>query len=442
MLALAAAIAAGQDDLGTEIAQQLHETAPQADASYEIANNLWMLIATSLVFIMHLGFACLETGLTRAKNTVNILFKNVTIVGIGILTYALVGFSLMYPGEEYAGAWFGFGGLGISPPDDYNPMTYADGNYTYWADFLFQGMFAATAATIVSGAVAERIKLGPFLIFSAIYVALIYPVIGMWHWGGGWLAERGFHDFAGSTIVHSVGGWGALAGVLVLGPRIGKYVKGGDGKTVVRPIMGHSMPLAAIGVFLLWFGWFGFNGGSVLSADPEAVSYVLVTTTLAAAAGIFGAMFTSWIVQKEPDLSMVLNGILAGLVGITAGADVVGIADAVLIGAVAGTLVVLAVVGLDRARVDDPVGAISVHLICGIWGTLAVGIFADGKSLLTQLIGVGAVGLVCMSSALLIFVVLKYTVGIRVSRTDELRGLDLSEHGMEAYTGFQIFTVQ
>ncbi|MEZ6163997.1 MAG: ammonium transporter [Phycisphaerales bacterium] len=409
---------------------------------YEIANNLWLLIATALVFIMHLGFACLETGLTRAKNTVNILFKNVATVEIGILTYALLGFNLMYPGEDFAGAWFGFGGFGISPPDGYNPATYADGAYTYWTEFLFQGMFAATAATIVSGAVAERIKLAPFLIFSTIYVALIYPAIGMWHWGGGWLAERGFHDFAGSTIVHGVGGWGALAGVIVLGPRIGKYVKGGDGKTVVRPIMGHSMPLAAIGVFLLWFGWFGFNGGSVLSADPEKVSYVLVTTTLAAAAGIFGAMLTSWVVQKEPDLSMVLNGILAGLVGITAGADVVGIADSVIIGGLAGGLVVLAVVGLDRARIDDPVGAISVHLICGVWGTLAVGLFAEGKSFGTQLLGVSTVGAACFPAALIIFAVLKHTVGIRVSRTDELRGLDLSEHGMEAYTGFQIFTVQ
>ncbi len=440
-IALLATQTLGQEELATQIIQSTPDAVSEV-GTYEIANNLWLLIATALVFIMHLGFACLETGLTRAKNTVNILFKNVAIVGIGILTYALVGFKLMYPGENFAGAWFGFGGFGISPPDGYNPATYADGAYTYWTEFLFQGMFAATAATIVSGAVAERVKLGPFLAFSAIYVALVYPIVGMWHWGGGWLGAEGFHDFAGSTIVHSVGGWGALAGVIVLGPRIGKYVKGGDGKTVVRPYMGHSMPLAAIGVFLLWFGWFGFNGGSVLSADPEKVSYALVTTTLAAAAGIFGAMFTSWIVQKEPDLSMILNGILAGLVGITAGADVVGVMDAVIIGAVAGMIVVLAVVGLDRARIDDPVGAISVHLVCGVWGTLAVGIFVADKSLLTQLKGVAAVGAACLPAALVIFAALKYTVGIRVSRTDELRGLDISEHGMEAYTGFQIFTVQ
>ena len=431
-----ASSAIAQDQVSPDVIEQ------PLNQGYDIANNLWLIIATALVFLMHLGFACLETGLTRAKNTVNILFKNVAIVGIGILTYAFVGFNLMYPGEDFAGAWFGFGGFGIAPPDNYDPLRYADGAYTYWAEFLFQGMFAATAATIVSGAVAERIKLGPFLVFSAIYVALIYPIVGMWHWGGGWLTNHGFHDFAGSTIVHSVGGWGALAGVIVLGPRIGKYVKGGDGKTIVRPYMGHSMPLAAIGVFLLWFGWFGFNGGSVLSADPESISYALVTTTLAAAAGIFGAMFTSWIVQKEPDLSMILNGILAGLVGITAGADVVGVMDSVIIGAVAGMIVVLSVVALDRIRIDDPVGAISVHLVCGIWGTLAVGIFVAEKSLVSQLIGVGVVGGVCLPSALVLFLVLKYSVGIRVSRTDELRGLDISEHGMEAYTGFQIFTVQ
>ncbi len=441
-IALLATQVIGQEGVTAEDAAILSPATPIEVGAYEIANNLWLIIATALVFIMHLGFACLETGLTRAKNTVNILFKNVAIVGIGILTYAMIGFSLMYPGEDHAGAWFGFGGLGIAPPEDYNPATYADGAYTYWTEFLFQGMFAATAATIVSGAVAERIKLGPFLAFSAVYVAIVYPIVGMWHWGGGWLAAEGFHDFAGSTIVHSVGGWGALAGVLVLGPRIGKYVKGGDGKTVVRPYMGHSMPLAAIGVFLLWFGWFGFNGGSVLSADPESISYVLVTTTLAAAAGIFGAMFTSWVVQKEPDLSMILNGILAGLVGITAGADVVGVMDAVLIGLIAGVLVVLSVVALDRARVDDPVGAISVHLVCGIWGTLAVGVFAAEKSFATQLLGVGVIGAACFTMALLIFATLRYTVGIRVSRTDELRGLDISEHGMEAYTGFQIFTVQ
>ena len=311
----------------------------------------------------------------------------------------------------------------------YNPA------YTYWTDFIFQAMFAATAATIVSGAVAERVKLTSFLLFSTVYVALIYPMVGMWHWGGGWLAERGFHDFAGSTIVHSVGGWAALAGVLVIGPRMGKYV--GD---TVRPIMGHNLPMASIGAFLLWFGWFGFNGGSVLSADPEATSLVFVTTTLGAAAGIMTAMATSWIMQSEPDLSMVLNGALAGLVGITASADCITPTEAVIIGGVAGVLVFFSVVGFDRARIDDPVGAISVHLVCGIWGTLAVGIFGEGKDMFAQAIGVVATGAFCFPIAFALFTALKATIGVRVDQREELRGLDLEEHAQEAYAGFQFFT--
>jgi Amt family ammonium transporter len=309
--------------------------------------------------------------------------------------------------------------------------------YTYWTDFMFQGMFAATAATIVSGAVAERIKLSSFLLFSTVYVALVYPFVGSWKWGGGWLNEMGFHDFAGSTLVHSVGGWGALAGVILLGPRLGKYVNG-----AVKPIMGHNMPLVTIGAFLLWLGWFGFNGGSVLSADPGAVSYVLTTTSLAAAAGIVGAMLTSWVVQKKPDLSMVLNGCLAGLVGITAGADVVSVSAAILIGLIAGVLVVFSVLMFDKFKLDDPVGELSVHLVCGIWGTLAAGIWGAGKSFVTQLIGVGAYGAVCFAAALVLFLALKVTLGLRVSEEEELKGLDIGEHGMEAYSGFQIFTSQ
>jgi Amt family ammonium transporter len=300
-------------------------------------------------------------------------------------------------------------------------------------------MFAATAATIVSGAVAERVKLNSFLIFSVIYVMLVYPVVGSWGWGGGWLNDLtpAFHDFAGSTFVHSVGGWAALAGVIFLGPRLGKYVNGQS-----KPIMGHNMPLAAIGVFLLWLGWFGFNGGSVLSADPVGVSYVFVTTTLAAAAGIVAAMLTSWWVQKKPDLSMVLNGCLAGLVGITAGADVVSLQAAIIIGLVSGILVVLAVLMFDALKLDDPVGALSVHLVCGVWGTLAVGLFSPDFSFKNQLIGVAAAGALCFVAASVIFAVLRCTVKIRVSEHEELRGLDLGEHGMEAYSGFQIFSTQ
>ncbi len=401
-------------------------------------NNTWMLVATFLVFIMHLGFATLEAGLTRPKNTVNILFKNTAIVAIGILTYALDGFNLMYPGEFFFGKVLGFAGFGLATDDAGITSAYNAG-YTYWTDFMFQGMFAATAATIVSGAVAERVKLHSFLIFTAIYVAIIYPIVGSWKWGAGWLDDLNFYDFAGSTIVHSVGGWGALAGVLLLGPRIGKYVNGS-----VKPIMGHNLPMATIGVFLLWLGWFGFNGGSVLSADPGPVSFVFVTTTLAAAAGIMGAMMTSWTVQKKPDLSMVLNGCLAGLVGITAGADSVTVMSSVIIGLIAGTLVVLAVIFFDKIRIDDPVGAISVHLVCGIWGTLAVGIFSTNPehTLLAQLIGVASVGVFCFTSAFIIFYVLKATIGIRVSEDEELQGLDIGEHGMEAYSGFQIFSNQ
>ncbi|MFH7320196.1 ammonium transporter [Desulfurivibrio sp. D14AmB] len=398
------------------------------------ANNTWMLVATFLVFLMHLGFASLEAGMTRAKNTVNILYKNTAIIAIGLLTYAVVGFNLMYPGDFALGAWLGFAGFGIGVgPEDLKIIDDGVGVYTYWTDFIFQAMFAATAATIVSGAVAERIKLHSFLIFTTIYVALVYPWLGSWQWGGGWLDGMGFYDFAGSTLVHSVGGWAALAGVIVLGPRLGKYVGGG-----IRPIPGHNMPLATIGVFLLWLGWFGFNGGSVLSADPAMVSYVFVTTALAAAAGVVAAMLVSWLVTGKPDLTMALNGALAGLVGITAGADVVSVSGAVIIGLIAGLLVVFSILLLDRLKLDDPVGAISVHLTCGVWGTLAVGIFAAEYSLLVQLLGVVAYGVAAFVAALAIFLTLKVTMGIRVSEEEERRGLDITEHGMEAYSGFEM----
>jgi Amt family ammonium transporter len=411
------------------------QDATAADAMFTV-NNTWMLVSAFLVFIMHLGFGALEVGLTQSKNTVNILFKNMAIVAIGLLTYAIVGFNLMYPGDFSVGQFFGFAGFGIGTDAagltaEYNP------GYTYWTDFIFQAMFAATAATIVSGAVAERVRLGSFLLFSTVYVALIYPWVGSWNWGGGWLAQMGFHDFAGSTLVHSVGGWAALAGIMLLGPRMGKYVNG-----TIRPILGHNVPLAVVGMFLLWFGWYGFNGGSVLSADPGLVSLVFVTTSLAAAAGVIGAMLTTWTVHKHPDASMVLNGALAGLVGITAGADVVSPMSSVIIGLIAGVIVVFAVMSFDRVKLDDPVGATSVHLVCGIWGTLAVGIFSPDFSVVTQLIGVAAYGAVCFVSAFVIFMVVKATIGLRVSEEEERRGLDLSEHNMEAYPDFSIFTAR
>ncbi|UZD21989.1 ammonium transporter [Algoriphagus halophytocola] len=398
-------------------------------------NNLWMMIATTMVFIMHLGFASLEAGLTRSKNTVNILFKNTIIPAIGLLSYAFVGFNLMYPGADYAGSFFGFAGFGLPLPEGWDTSNYNEG-YTFFTDFIFQAMFAATAATIVSGAVAERVKLGPFIFFSVLYVAICYPIVGMWKWGGGFLdaLDTSFYDFAGSTIVHSVGGWGALVGAALLGPRLGKYTSRG-----MTAIPGHNIPLATFGVFLLWFGWFGFNGGSVLSADPGLVSKVFVTTSLAAAAGAFGALIVSYLMFKTYDITMVLNGILAGLVGITAGADQMGVTSSVIIGLVGGGLIVFAVVFFDKIKVDDPVGAISVHLVGGIWGTLAVGIFGDLASMsqfISQLIGVVSVGVFCVIFSGVIFFVMKKTVGIRVDEKEETEGLDINEHSMRAYPDF------
>jgi Amt family ammonium transporter len=385
---------------------------------------------------MHLGFAALEAGLTRAKNTVNILFKNTSIVAIGLLTYALCGFSLMYPGDFILGDWLGFAGFGLNPGENWNTPSYNVG-YTYYTDFIFQAMFAATAATIVSGAVAERVKLSSFLLFSTLYVAIIYPIAGSWKWGGGWLDQLGFYDFAGSTLVHGVGGWAALVGAYVLGPRIGKYTRKG-----AHPIKGHNMPLTAIGVFLLWFGWYGFNGGSVLSANPGAVSTVFVTTTLSAAGGVIGSMILSWYLSNKPDLSMILNGSLAGLVGITAGADLIDPATSILVGLISGLLVVSSVLYLDSQKIDDPVGAISVHLVCGLWGTLAVGIFSTDHSISIQLLGVLSYGVFCLASSMLIFYLIDKLLGLRVDEQEEIVGLDISEHEMEAYAGFQIFNVE
>lgn len=401
-------------------------------------NNVWMMICTALVFFMHLGFAFLEIGLTRQKNTINILFKNIFIITVGLLLYCLVGFNLMYPGEF--NGFLGFAGFGLDAPlteAGALDLAYNEG-YTYWTDFLFQGMFAATAATIVSGAVAERIKIGPFMIFTVLYVGIIYPIAGSWKWGGGFLdsLETPFYDFAGSTLVHSVGGWAAVVAVFLLGSRIGKFK---DGKPQAIP--GHNIPLATAGVLILWLGWFGFNGGSVLSADPTITSLTLVTTCLAAAAGGVVSALVSGVMFKNLDLTMFLNGILGGLVGITAGADQMSPTDAIIIGAVAGALIVFAVSFIDKLKLDDPVGAIAVHLICGIWGTLAVGLFgelAGGAQFVSQLIGVGSYAAICIASSFLIIFVLKKTVGIRVSEKEELEGLDGHEHGMDAYSDFRM----
>ena len=402
-------------------------------------NNVWMMICTALVFFMHLGFAFLEIGLTRQKNTINILFKNIFIITVGLLLYCLVGFNLMYPGfAEGSSGFFGFAGFGITAPEGGMTAAYADGGYTWWTDFLFQGMFAATAATIVSGAVAERIKIVPFMIFVIIYVGVIYPLAGSWKWGGGFLdmRETPFYDFAGSTLVHSVGGWAALVAVWLLGARIGKFK---DGKPMAIP--GHNIPLATAGVLILWLGWFGFNGGSVLSADPELTSLTLVTTCLAAAAGGVVSFLVSTAMYKNLDLTMYLNGILGGLVSITAGADQMSPTDAILIGSIGGAIIVFAVALVDKIKLDDPVGAIAVHLICGIWGTLAVGIFgnlAGIDQLISQFVGIASYAIICILSSFTILYALKKTVGIRVSEKEELEGLDGFEHGMDAYADFRM----
>jgi Amt family ammonium transporter len=395
-------------------------------------NNVWMMLCAALVFFMHLGFSFLEIGLTRQKNTINILFKNFFIITMGIIVYCLVGFNLMYPGDFniIGNGILGFAGPGLDSATAAD-LAYNEG-YTYWTDFLFQAMFAATAGTIISGAVAERIKINSFMLIIFIYVGLVYPVVGSWQWGSGFLYSLGFYDFAGSTLVHSVGGWGALIVIYLLGARKGKFDS--NGKAIAIP--GSNIPLSAAGVLILWLGWFGFNGGSVLSADPANTSLVLVTTCLAAAAGGIGAAFFSNLLYKNLDITMFMNGVLGGLVGITAGADQMGPTEAIIIGAIGGVIVVLGVALLDKCKLDDPVGAIPVHLFAGIWGTLAVGIFGASASFdqfMVQLASIGIVGLFCVFGATLITLFVKSILGLRVSEEEEEAGLDIAEHGTKAY---------
>ena len=397
-------------------------------------NNVWMMICTGLVFFMHLGFTFLESGMTRQKNTVNILFKNFFVITMGLLVYAIGGFNLMYPGDF--NGYIGFAGWGLDSVAAAD-LGYNEG-YTYWTDFLFQGMFAATAATIVSGAVAERIKLGAFMLYALLLVAFVYPIVGAWKWGGGFMDAMGFYDFAGSTLVHSVGGWAALVAIVFLGARIGRFDK--DGKPNAIP--GHNLPISAAGVLILWLGWFGFNGGSVLSADPALTSLVLVTTSLAAAAGGIFAFIFSYVLYKNYDVTMFMNGVLGGLVGITAGADLMSPTESVIIGAIGGIVVVLAVSFMDKRKLDDPVGAIAVHLFAGIWGTLAVGIFGDLASteqFAIQAACVGITGVFCVVSCTIIgFIASSLCGGMRVSKEEEIAGLDGAEHGMSAYADFRL----
>ena len=403
---------------------------------------IWLILAAALVFFMQAGFAMVETGLTRAKNAGNILMKNLMDFSAGAVVFWAVGWALMYGAS--AGGFIGTDQFFLSGAGP-----------SMFRDWMFQVVFAATAATIVSGAMAERTKFTSYLVYSVFVTALIYPISGSWIWnGGGWLAKMGFHDFAGSTVVHSVGGWVALAGAALLGARRGKYVIA-NGKKSARAIPGHNLPLAALGVFILWFGWYGFNAGSTLSGTSPAIATVAVTTTLAASAGAIAAMTTSWIWFGKPDPSMSLNGALAGLVGITAGCAVISPFGSIIVGLIAGVVVVASVELMDKVlHIDDPVGAISVHGVCGAWGTLAVGLFAStddvtglfyggGLSQLgIQALGVLAVFAWAFGTGLVLFFAVKKTIGLRVSEIEELQGLDIGEHGSEAYAGFQIFVTQ
>ena len=398
-------------------------------------NNVWMMICTALVFFMHLGFSFLEIGLTRQKNTINILFKNFFVITAGLIIYCLIGFNLKYPGEWIIDGVLGkiVPGLDAAAAAD---LSYNEG-YTYWTDFLFQGMFAATAATIISGAVAERIKINSFILIAILYVTIVYPIVGSWHWGTGFFYDLGFYDFAGSTLVHSVGGWGALVVIYFLGARKGKFDENGN----PLAITGSNIPLSAAGVLILWLGWFGFNGGSVLSADPSLTSLTLVTTCLAAAAGGIGAAVLSRVLYNNLDLTMFMNGVLGGLVGITAGADQMLPTSAIFIGLIAGGIVVLSVALLDKCKLDDPVGAIPVHLFCGIWGTLAVGIFgemAGFDQFMIQLACVGITGVFCIILGTIITLFVRAVAGLRVDEKEEVQGLDIAEHGTRAYGDFRV----
>ncbi len=420
-----------------------------------VQNNLnvvWTLVAAILVFLMQAGFALVETGFTRAKNAANIMMKNLMDFAVGSLAFYVLGAALMFGASKAAG-WLGWGGLGM-------PSLGAGEGVWDWTFLFFQTMFAATAATIVSGAVAERIEFKSYLIYSALVSAVVYPISGHWMWGSlagetsqGWLEALGFHDFAGSTVVHSVGGWIALAGAMMLGPRIGKYRH--DGKA--NPIPGHSLVLGTLGVLLLWIGWFGFNPGSY-TAGIGSIGRVAMTTNLAACAGTIAALVTAWIIMKKPDLTMALNGSLAGLVAITAPCDQVTCNAAIVIGLVAGVLVVLSVFAMDRVHIDDPVGAVSVHCVNGVWGTLAVGLFAAPealgygntmvglfygggfKYLGVQALGAGATCVWAFGAGLAIFFALKKLGILRVSEKTELKGLDVTEHGQDAYASFQFFS--
>jgi ammonium transporter, Amt family len=453
---------AKKEDPGAAPAQFTQGLLEQIGGAKVAMDTMWTLIAGMLVFFMNLGFATVESGLCRAKNTVTILAKNFIVFAASSIAFLVLGWGLMF-GDGNAlfgtqGLWF-VGGADNSPAmgDAYKGV-YSSINWTgvpLWTKFFFQLVFAGTAATIVSGAVAERVKFGAFYIFSFLMVGIIYPITGHWIWGGGWAAKLGMFDFAGSTVVHSVGGWAALAGAIALGPRLGKYSR--DGK--VLPIPGHSIALATLGVFVLWFGWFGFNPGSTMAADAGAIGRIAVATNTAAAAAAIAASITAWLLLGKPDLTMILNGALAGLVAITAPCAFVSIFSSLIIGLIAGVLVVLSVLFFDKIKVDDPVGAISVHLVCGIFGTLAVGLFAQAEFtpnttgnglffgggaglLMAQLAGILGVGVFVFVISMIFWQILKATIGIRVLAEEEIEGLDVGEHGNIAYPDFVTVTAR
>lgn len=450
----------GSESSAAAAAAETQTSAPTNAELKIMADTLWVLVAGILVFFMNLGFGCVESGFCRAKNCVNILSKNFIVFAVSSIGFWVIGWGLMFgDGSSFVGT----DGLLFLDGADNSPATgdayvgsYASISWTgvpLWAKFFFQLVFCGTAATIVSGAVAERIKYLSFIVFSFIMAMAIYPVVGHWVWGGGWLQSRGFLDFAGSTQVHSIGGWAALAGVIILGPRIGKYSAGGR----VNAIPGHNLSLATVGCFVLWFGWFGFNPGSTMGVDPAAISEIVVTTNTAAAAGTLSATLLAWLLLGKPDLGMTLNGCLAGLVAITAPCAFVTVGASLIIGLMAGVLVVLGVLFFDRIRCDDPVGATSVHLLNGVFGTLCIGLFATPdrlaragndaaaaglfygggvQQLITQAIGVAACAAYVLVLATLAWLLLKYTMGIRVSPEEEMQGLDIGEHGNEAYPNF------
>ena len=416
---------------------------PELNAAF-LANNLWLLIATILVIFMNAGFAMVEAGMCRSKNAVNILAKNLFVFALAVTSYWFIGYSLMY-GGSVADGWLYFGGLFFDPTVTADMVT--DAGLVPTVDFLFQSAFAGTAATIVSGLVAERVKFGEFVVFAIVLTAFIYPIAGSWKWNGGWLDSLGFVDFAGSSIVHSVGAWAGLVGAMLLGPRIGKFK---DGKPQAMP--GHNMAIATLGALVLWIGWYGFNPGSQLAMD-QWVPYVAVTTTLAAAAGAIGATVVSTLTSGKPDLTMIINGILAGLVSITAGCGDMTLAGSWFAGLVGGVIVVFSVAAVDAAEIDDPVGAFSVHGVCGVWGTIVIGLWGtavqgDGAGiglfnggginlLLVQALGAAAYAIWTLVTCWIAWSVIGGLFGgIRVSEEEETQGLDIGEHGMEAYPDF------